>query len=599
MIKDFIEEYKNAYLVEFESGFWGDVDKISAKLTDPKNHPSIYLINHLNSLKALKNKPLNIAVVGQFSSGKSTFLNTLLKSEILPTGVVPVTAKVTKIEYAPFSLLKVTQNDGSDELKNVSELKNYTDQRQNLKNVKDLTIYNSSEVLKKATFSDTPGLNSRSKADTNETMKTLQKADGLLWISLIDNAARASEKDDILGLPEHLKNHSLCLLSQKDRLNDEEIARVLGHAKSTFAGAFKDILAISSRMEQKGEKNSGFDEIYAFLNEINANKENIAKERILGVIDTLKAERKDYIEIYEKLENILGNWGQNSVEIELLEGYRDEFAKFYAKIKEISSEISSVFMKSIKSEKSEYYTQDSGLFGKEKYKKNEYEKPYFNKDEALMHLIYNDDNLATIFRRLRTALKKLQEQISDEILQNYKSLENEVLLFKSEFETLVRQNELHSVLEIAYIARIASEVYELFLKNIEREYFKFNQNLALFFEKIKVKIIHNYRNSVKLSADFIGDKVLKSVQDYESDPLTFSLFYPKFEDFNNAMLENLQYFEFENDFVGEKAFIKRAVENLLDEKAKILAKNIAYIHAQKSRHSEIIANLESCKEILT
>ena len=83
--------------------------------------------------------------------------------------------------------------------------------------MRNLTIFNSAEILKKVSFSDTPGLNSRSKSDTAETMRELQNADGLFWISLIDNAARASEKDEILTLPKELKQNSLFLLSQKDR----------------------------------------------------------------------------------------------------------------------------------------------------------------------------------------------------------------------------------------------------------------------------------------------------------------------------------------------------------------------------------------------
>jgi len=611
VIKDFIEEYKNAYLVEFEDGFWGKFDQFAAILSDPKNHPSIYLKNRLDALKSLKNKPLNIAVVGQFSSGKSTFLNTLLKSEILPTGVIPVTAKVTKIEYAPFCMLKITQTDGSDEIKGVDELKNYTDQRQNLKDVKSLTIYNDSEILKIASFSDTPGLNSRSKADTKETMEVLKNADGLFWISLIDNAARASEKDDIFALPAYLKRNSLCLLSQKDRLNNDEISRVLNHAKSTFEGAFSDILAISSKLENEGNKESGFSEIYAFLERLNSQKERVVTEKSLEIVEVLKDERKFYIELYAKLYAILTKNEQESNENALFSEYSDEFSKIYARIKELCSDIATIFMSAVSSQKSEYFTKELQSAPKEKgfltkfakpqstygYVKNEYDKPFFNKDAALSKLIYNDDNLATIFRRLKTRLNKFEQQIREEILQNYHNLENEILLFKGEFESLIKQNELHSVDEIAHCAKIAGEVYELFLKNYEREYFKFSQNLALFFEKINIKIINNYRNAVKLSADFIGDKVLKSIEDYESDPITFSLFYPKFEDFNHAMLQNLQYFEFEDEFIGEKSFIKKSISSLLNAKSEILNANLAHINELKSRHESILSELENLETI--
>jgi len=44
---------------------------------------------------------LNVAIVGRFKAGKSSFLNHFLEREILPVGVVPVTTTVTEIGYGP------------------------------------------------------------------------------------------------------------------------------------------------------------------------------------------------------------------------------------------------------------------------------------------------------------------------------------------------------------------------------------------------------------------------------------------------------------------------------------------------------------------
>ena len=42
---------------------------------------------------------VDVAVFGRFKAGKSSFLNHLLSKSILPVGVVPVTAVVTRIQY--------------------------------------------------------------------------------------------------------------------------------------------------------------------------------------------------------------------------------------------------------------------------------------------------------------------------------------------------------------------------------------------------------------------------------------------------------------------------------------------------------------------
>ena len=46
-MKDFINEYKNAYLAEFESDFWGRLDRLCVTLCDPKFHPSVHLSSKL------------------------------------------------------------------------------------------------------------------------------------------------------------------------------------------------------------------------------------------------------------------------------------------------------------------------------------------------------------------------------------------------------------------------------------------------------------------------------------------------------------------------------------------------------------------------
>src|SRR5580658_10214410 len=50
--------------------------------------------------KKLASNQLHLAVLGQMKRGKSSFINALLGAEILPTGVLPVTAVITEIRYA-------------------------------------------------------------------------------------------------------------------------------------------------------------------------------------------------------------------------------------------------------------------------------------------------------------------------------------------------------------------------------------------------------------------------------------------------------------------------------------------------------------------
>ena len=59
------------------------------------------LMNELFRIKKRLEQPLfSVAVVGEFSRGKSTFLNDLIGKELLPVGDLPTTAMLTKIVYS-------------------------------------------------------------------------------------------------------------------------------------------------------------------------------------------------------------------------------------------------------------------------------------------------------------------------------------------------------------------------------------------------------------------------------------------------------------------------------------------------------------------
>ena len=54
---------------------------------------------------------LQLAVLGQFKRGKSTFINALLGADILPTGVIPLTAVATFIAWRRAPLVVVHFRD--------------------------------------------------------------------------------------------------------------------------------------------------------------------------------------------------------------------------------------------------------------------------------------------------------------------------------------------------------------------------------------------------------------------------------------------------------------------------------------------------------
>jgi ribosome biogenesis GTPase A len=259
ILKDFVLEYEAKYFekeIVYENGLLGDIKKIQSKLLEEKFLPSRQLENILNKQMRRARYPMEVAITGQFSSGKSTFLNALLSRNILPTGITPVTSKVNFINYGEEYKLKVTYYSGAQEYAPIESISDFTDQRQDeMKDIKYLTLYAPMDILKDISFVDTPGLNSQSQSDTNTTKRILRDVGGIIWLTLIDNAGKMSEAEVLEEYMEHFKDKSLCVLNQKDKFTEEQIETTTKYVSTKFDNFFAKVVPISAKMALESRAN--------------------------------------------------------------------------------------------------------------------------------------------------------------------------------------------------------------------------------------------------------------------------------------------------------------------------------------------------------
>src|SRR5258705_2780781 len=71
----------------------------------------------------LEAERFHLVVLGEFNHGKSTFVNALLGSEILPTGITPTTASINHVVHAPAPTAKVMLLTGESKFLEPSQLK--------------------------------------------------------------------------------------------------------------------------------------------------------------------------------------------------------------------------------------------------------------------------------------------------------------------------------------------------------------------------------------------------------------------------------------------------------------------------------------------
>lgn len=85
-----------------------------------------------------KEQILEIAVLGQFKSGKSSLINHILNLPLLPTGVIPVTSVITRILYGSSEKVVITFKNGNKDEISLKELTQYIVEKENPGNIKKL-----------------------------------------------------------------------------------------------------------------------------------------------------------------------------------------------------------------------------------------------------------------------------------------------------------------------------------------------------------------------------------------------------------------------------------------------------------------------------
>jgi len=316
LFEDFISAYKQRYLnetPEFDETLVGVVEKAGYTLLDDRLSASISLKQALDRLKIRAQEPMKVAITGQFSSGKSTFLNALLAKNILPTGITPVTSKVNYIRYGDDLKIKVKYKDGRDEYHDIEHISRFTDQRKRVENIEYLTLYSPLNMLKDIVFVDTPGLNSLASGDTQTTVRVLNEVDGIIWLTLIDNAGKMSEQRVLRKYFDRYKHKSLCVLNQKDKFSQDEIEQSIAYIEENFKEFFSKVVAISAKEALKSRSsdkivlmNEALDE---FTKSLHVELENSLQEDNIDIVNLR------YKEYYKTINDIANSDLSKNIEL--------------------------------------------------------------------------------------------------------------------------------------------------------------------------------------------------------------------------------------------------------------------------------------------
>jgi GTP-binding protein EngB required for normal cell division len=148
-------------------------------------------------LDRMESAAFEVGVFGRVSSGKSSLLNYILQTDVLPIGVTPVTAIPTRISHGPLAQAGIEFAEAQPQIIRLSELPEFATEQKNPGNKKHVTrIFvklPSDRLAEGVTFVDTPGLGSLAVAGAEETIAYLPRCD--LGIVLIDASAGLTQDD--------------------------------------------------------------------------------------------------------------------------------------------------------------------------------------------------------------------------------------------------------------------------------------------------------------------------------------------------------------------------------------------------------------------
>jgi aryl-alcohol dehydrogenase-like predicted oxidoreductase/GTP-binding protein EngB required for normal cell division len=196
----------------------------------------------LHILEKLESRQFEIAVFGRVSSGKSSLLNHILHTEVLPVGVNPITAVPTRLVFGREALLSVTFADRQVKHCPIADLEQYASEERNSGNqlglARLIVRLPSPRLQDGLVLVDTPGLGALATAGAAETLAYLPQCDlGILLISAV-NPINDEDLNTIYALSQ-AGIPVMVLLSKADLLSPEDRIKALAYTKQEVATNLK------------------------------------------------------------------------------------------------------------------------------------------------------------------------------------------------------------------------------------------------------------------------------------------------------------------------------------------------------------------------
>jgi dynamin family protein len=193
-----------------------------------------------------------VALVGEFSAGKSSIINLLLGRDMIPTAVLASTRRPTLLRHAPNPQIEAIADDGKRELVTPDSVEIVA--RDDINHF-DIGLPN--ELLRSIELIDTPGFADPDR-EPRRTLEMINRADICLWCTLATQAWRNSERQTWLSLPARFRTHGILVATHIDTLAERGARKKIRTRLQREAGdLFGEIVLLSVPDAKRASKPDG------------------------------------------------------------------------------------------------------------------------------------------------------------------------------------------------------------------------------------------------------------------------------------------------------------------------------------------------------
>jgi ribosome biogenesis GTPase A len=190
-------------------------------------------------LSRLAQDTFELAVVGQFSRGKSTLMNAILGGDYLPTGALPMTSVITTVRYGSRPRAFIRRRDSGfpieQPLNAVAQFVAQSSTQRAELQVVSVDIEIPAEILRLGfTFVDTPGIGSTIQVNTATTRRLVPQADAIIFVTGFDSALTAVEAEFLAQVGRHASK-LFFVINKRDLVTTESASEIVQFVKHRLA----------------------------------------------------------------------------------------------------------------------------------------------------------------------------------------------------------------------------------------------------------------------------------------------------------------------------------------------------------------------------